>query len=74
MNKLLGYAGRLLRVDLTNEQFVEERLDEESTRKYIGGTGTGAKYLFVFEEGPAGVGWSDYQSPLGKRGEKRMRP
>ncbi|MFC1985033.1 aldehyde ferredoxin oxidoreductase family protein [Chloroflexota bacterium] len=57
MNKLYGYAGKLLRVDLTNEQTVDERLDEETARKYIGGTGLGAKYLY--EEVPAGVEWSD---------------
>ncbi len=57
MNKLYGYAGKLLRVDLTNEQITEEKLDEETARKYIGGTGIGAKYLY--EEVPAGVEWSD---------------
>ena len=57
MNKLYGYAGKLLRVDLTNEQITEEKLDEETARKYVGGTGIGAKYLY--EEVPAGVEWSD---------------
>lgn len=57
MNKLYGYAGKLLRVDLTNEQITDEKYDEKTARKYIGGTGIGAKYLF--EEVPAGVEWSD---------------
>ncbi len=57
MDKLYGYAGKLLRVDLTNERIAEEELDEETARKYVGGTGLGAKYLF--EEVPAGVEWSD---------------
>jgi len=57
MSKLYGYAGKLLRVDLTNEQITEETLDEETVRKYVGGTGMGAKYLY--EEVPAGVEWSD---------------
>ncbi|MFC1941160.1 aldehyde ferredoxin oxidoreductase family protein [Chloroflexota bacterium] len=57
MNKVYGYAGKLLRVDLTNEQVTEEKLDEETARKYIGGTGIGAKYLY--EEVSAGVEWSD---------------
>jgi len=57
MSKLYGYAGKLLRVDLTNEQITEETLDEETVRKYVGGTGVGAKYLY--EEVPAGVEWSD---------------
>ena len=46
MNNIYGYTGKLLRVDLTNEQITEEKLDEETARKYIGGTGIGAKYLF----------------------------
>ena len=57
MDTLYGYAGKLLRVDLSNERVTEEKLDEETTRKYVGGTGFGAKYLF--EEVPAGVDWSD---------------
>jgi len=57
MSKLYGYAGKLLRVDLTNEQITEETLDEETVRKYVGGTGIGAKYLYG--EVPAGVEWSD---------------
>ena len=57
MSKLYGYTGNLLRVDLTNERITEETLDEETARKYIGGTGIGAKYLY--EEVPAGVEWSD---------------
>ncbi len=57
MSKLYGYAGKLLRVDLTSEQITEETLDEETARKYVGGSGIGAKYLY--EEVPAGVEWSD---------------
>ncbi len=57
MSKLYGYAGKLLRVDLTSEQITEEALDEETARKYVGGSGIGAKYLY--EEVPAGVEWSD---------------
>jgi aldehyde:ferredoxin oxidoreductase len=41
-----GYAGRILRVDLGREQISEESLDNETLRKYIGGTGLGAKYLY----------------------------
>ena len=57
MSNLYGYAGKFLRVDLTSEQITEEPLDEETVRKYVGGTGIGAKYLY--EEVPAEVGWSD---------------
>ncbi len=52
-----GYAGRILRVDLGREQISEESLDNETLRKYIGGTGLGAKYLY--EEVLPGVAWSD---------------
>ena len=57
MSTLYGYAGKLLRVDLTSEQITEEIIDEETARKYIGGTGIGANYLY--KEVPAGVEWSD---------------
>ena len=57
MEQLYGYAGKLLRVDLTRGRISEEALDEETARKYIGGTGLGAKVLY--EEVPARVNWSD---------------
>ncbi|MFC1592904.1 aldehyde ferredoxin oxidoreductase family protein [Candidatus Omnitrophota bacterium] len=57
MSNLYGYAGKLLRVDLTNEIITEDELDETTARKYLGGTGIGAKYLY--DEVPAGVEWSD---------------
>jgi len=52
-----GYTGRILRVDLSRQQISEESLDNETLRKYIGGSGLGAKYLY--EEVPPGVEWSD---------------
>lgn len=57
MEKLCGYAGKLLRVNLTDEEFTDEKLDEKTLRKYVGGTGLGAKYLY--EEVHSGVEWSD---------------
>jgi aldehyde:ferredoxin oxidoreductase len=62
MHKLYGYAGKLLRLDLTNERVTEEVLEAETARKYIGGAGFGAKYLY--EEVPAGVAWSDEANRL----------
>ncbi len=62
MSKLQGYAGKLLRVDLTSEQITEEKLDEATVRQYIGGTGIGVKYLY--EEVPPGVEWSDESNRL----------
>ncbi len=38
-----GYAGKILRVDLTNERITEEVLDEATLRKWVGGVGFGAK-------------------------------
>ena len=57
MGRLYGYAGKLLRVDLTNGKITEEKLDEETVRKYIGGTCLGVKYLY--EEVSPGIDWSD---------------
>jgi len=57
-----GYMGRILRVDLGREQISEESLDNETLRKYIGGTGLGTKYLY--EEVPPGVEWSDAENRM----------
>jgi aldehyde:ferredoxin oxidoreductase len=57
-----GYTGKLLRVDLSNEKITDEKLDEETARKYLGGTGLGAKYLF--DEVPSGVAWDDEENRI----------
>ena len=57
MAKLKGYAGKLLRVDLTNETFTDVPINEEMARKYIGGTGFGVKVMY--DEVPAEVAWHD---------------
>ncbi len=57
-----GYAGKILRVDLTNERITEESPDRETLRKYVGGTALGAKYLY--EEVPPGVEWSDPENRI----------
>ncbi|MBI4296193.1 MAG: hypothetical protein HY667_03635 [Chloroflexi bacterium] len=57
MAKLYGYAGKLLRVDLTNRRITAEALDEETARQYFGGVGLGARILY--REVPPGVQWSD---------------
>ena len=51
-----GYMGRVLRVNLTTRSPTEEILDEETAKKYIGGTGLGMKYLY--DEVPPGIDWS----------------
>jgi len=48
---LCGYAGKVLRVDLSSQWIREERLDPPTLRSFIGGTGLGAKILY--EEIPA---------------------
>ncbi len=57
-----GYAGKILRVDLTNEHFSEEVLDEPTLRKWVGGVGLGAKYLY--DEVPPQVQWNDPENRL----------
>lgn len=43
---MYGYTGRILRVDLTKKKITDEPLKLEWARKYIGGKGLGARYLF----------------------------
>jgi len=57
-----GYAGKLLRVDLTRETIVEERLDEQSLRKYVGGAGLGVMVLYA--EVPPEIDWFDPENRL----------
>ena len=57
-----GYAGKLLRVDLTDSKVWDERLDMNTVVQWVGGVGLGIKYLF--EEVPPGVDWSDPQNRL----------
>lgn len=57
-----GYLGRVLRVDLSSEKITVEQLDESILRKFIGGAGLGAKYLY--DEVPPGVKWSDPENRL----------
>lgn len=52
-----GYAGKVLRVDLSNERLADEQLDEATLRKCLGGTALGVKILY--DEVPGGIEWSD---------------
>ena len=58
MSEQKGYAGKVLRVNLSTGKITTEELREESATLFIGGRGLGAKYLF--DEVPAGV------DPLGE--------
>lgn len=46
-----GYAGKILRVDLTKGKVEAEKLDENLAKKFIGGSGLATKILFD-ETGP----------------------
>ena len=59
---MYGYAGKLLRVDLSRGSTRSEGLDEATCRKHIGGASLGAKVLY--EEVPPTVGWSDAANRL----------
>lgn len=52
-----GYTGKFLRVDLTFERLSDDVIDEETLRKYIGGTGIGVKILY--DEVSPTIHWSD---------------
>jgi len=58
----MGYAGKVLRVDLSEGRSWSEALDEKTARKWVGGVGLGAKYLY--EEVPPGVAWSDPENRI----------
>ena len=57
-----GYAGRFLRVDLSSGTLSEERWEEASLRKWIGGSGVGIKILYD-EVGPE-TEWNDPENRL----------
>ncbi len=57
-----GYAGKFLRVDLTTGTLTEERWDPDSLRKWVGGTGVGAKVLY--DEVDPSISWSDPSNRL----------
>jgi aldehyde:ferredoxin oxidoreductase len=46
-----GYAGKILRVDLSQKRVESAPLNDEWARKFIGGSGLGAKFLYE-ETGP----------------------
>jgi len=62
MSEEKRYGGKYLRVNLTDGRIGSEQVDEGNHRKYVGGTGYGAKVLY--EEVPPGVEWSDPENRL----------
>jgi aldehyde:ferredoxin oxidoreductase len=62
LSKVEGYAGKILRVDLTKQQISEEVFSKEIMRKFIGGTGLGIKILY--DEITPDIEWSDPDNRL----------
>jgi aldehyde:ferredoxin oxidoreductase len=58
----IGYAGKILRVNLSEEKIGTEDLDEATIRKWVGGVGLGAKYLY--DEVLPDADWSDPENHL----------
>ena len=56
MGQFYGYAGKLLRVNLSREKFEIINEEEMTLRKHLGGVGLGSNILY--EEVPPGVQWS----------------
>jgi aldehyde:ferredoxin oxidoreductase len=54
--------GRILRIDLTNRKTDEQRIEETILRKYIGGLGVGARFLY--DEMSPKIEWSDPKNLL----------
>ena len=59
---MLGYAGRVLRVDLTTGKTSFEKLDGETAKKYVGGMGLGLKLWL--DNSKAGIDAFNPQNPL----------
>src|SRR4030065_984750 len=60
--KMSGYVGKMLRVDLSSKKITEEKLGDQTLKKWVGGAGLAAKYLY--DEVPPGVEWSDPKNRL----------
>ncbi len=61
-NGVGGYAGKLLRVDLTTGRSEQVVFDEPTLRKWVGGAGLGAKILY--DEVQPEVNWDDPENRL----------
>jgi aldehyde:ferredoxin oxidoreductase len=62
MKTINPYSMKILRVDLSKSRIETEEIGHETVRKFVGGTGLGAKYLY--EEVPPGVEWSDPENRM----------
>ena len=66
--KVKGYAGKILRVNLTEGKIWDWIPNEETLRMYLGGTGIGAKILY--DEVPPKAEWSDLMRARRKKTRK----
>jgi len=46
MMKYSGYKGKILKINLTNKKVTTTEVTDEFARKYLGGNGFAARYLF----------------------------
>jgi aldehyde:ferredoxin oxidoreductase len=58
----MGYAGKLLRVNLSKMESSADVLESNVLRKYMGGATLGIKY--IYDEVPPGVEWDDPDNRL----------
>ena len=59
---MFGYAGRILRINLTTGKITVEKLDVETAKKYVGGIGLGMKLWL--DNSKAGVDAFNPENPL----------
>ena len=55
--QLYGYMGKLLRIDLSSNNITKQDIAAGFARKWVGGTGFGAQFLY--DEVPPSVEWDD---------------
>lgn len=57
MSRVKGFAGKYLSVDLTEESLEDRVFDEETLRRFLGGTGIGS--MILYDEVPPTSEWLD---------------
>jgi aldehyde:ferredoxin oxidoreductase len=62
LKTILGYTGRLLRVNLSDSKSTIDFLDESLLQKWVGGAALGINY--IYQEVKPGIEWSDAENRL----------
>lgn len=57
-----GYAGKLLRIDVSTQSIASEDLCDEILHDWVGGTGLGVKY--IYDEVPYSASWDDPENRI----------